>query len=454
MRIKSKYNVLQAPYIKIDAEITQAGITNGKENIKTEEKQYCIAPSAKKIATYITNQLFGSDLVTQTEGLDVGWLMPSLKEALELAVYQKESFIYLNVYNGKVYLECFKESDIHDIVQEYDKFISGTIIQEYESPIRNDDKIYILKRKITIKNGSSLITFKAFEKGKGDAIEIPLQRFNTLFNKAYETQELKPYEVMINVDLGQDFFKDSRKLLNAEMQIFNTIVEEIEKTKTRIATSQHYQTGDVMMNWKPGATSYNPQVLSVGKLNDFFTLLPGDKNHAVFEFLQGNVRVEQYITTFKFYDYQIIQMAGLSPASFGYEKDAYQNTDNINMSKNTTDMTIEAIKRQITPALNLLFENIIKAQQTYQITINELPVELSWDFGANEKFGDLDKIKLLRNIQGVSSIPQSAKLKVILPILNKIIDEPFAEKNKAEIDAIISELKSEQDDLTIRYGEI
>lgn len=453
MRIKSKYNVLQAPYIKIDAEITQAGITNGKNNIP-QEKQYCIAPSAKKIATYITNQLFGSDLVTQTEGLDVGWLMPSLKETLELAVYQKESFIYLNVYNGKVYLECFKESDIHDIVQEYDKFISGTIIQEYESPIRNDDKIYILKRKITIKNGSSLINFKAFEKGKGDAIEIPLKRFNTLFSKSYETQELKPYEVMINVDLGQDFFKDSRKLLNAEMQIFNTIVEEIEKTKTRIATSQHYQTGDVMMNWKPGATSYNPQVLSVGKLNEFFTLLPGDKNHAVFEFLQGNVRVEQYITTFKFYDYQIIQMAGLSPASFGYEKDAYQNTDNINMSKNTTDMTIEAIKRQITPALNLLFENIIRAQQTYQITINELPVELSWDFGANEKFGDLDKIKLLRNIQGVSSIPQSAKLKVILPILNKIIDEPFAEKNKAEIDAIISELKSEQDDLTIRYGEI
>ena len=81
MRIKSKYNVLQAPYIKIDAEITQAGVTNGKNNIP-QEKQYCVAPSAKKIAQFITNQLFGSELVTQSEGLDIGWLMPSLKEAL------------------------------------------------------------------------------------------------------------------------------------------------------------------------------------------------------------------------------------------------------------------------------------------------------------------------------------------------------------------------------------
>lgn len=454
MRIRSKYNVLQAPYIKIDAEITQAGITNGKENIKTEEKQYCIAPSAKKIATYIKNKLFGSELVTQTEGLDIGWLMPTLKEAIELAVYQEESFVYINIYDGKVYLECFKESDIHDIVQEYDKFISGTIIQEYDSPVPKEDKIYILKRVIKIVNGNSLIKFTAYEKSKGEAEEIPLERFNALFDKDYEAQELKPYEVMINVDIGEDFFKDSRKLLNAEMQVFNTIVEEVEKTKTRIATTQHYQTGDVMMNWKPGATNYNIKTLTVGKLNDYFTLLPGDKNHAVFEFLQGNLRVEQYIPTFKFYDYQVIQMAGFSPASFGYEKDTYQNVDNINMNKDTSDMTIEAIKRQITPAINLLFENIIKAQQAYQIKENQLPIELSWDFGANEKFDDLDKIKLLRNIQGVASIPQSARLKVILPILNKIIDEPFANQNKAEIDELIKEIKSEQDDLSIRYGEI
>ena len=150
---------MQAPYIKIDAEITQAGVTNGKNNI-SQEKQYCVAPSAKKVAQFITNQLFGSELVTQSEGLDIGWLMPSLKEALELAVYQEESFIYLNIFEGKVYLECFEESDIHDIVQEYDKFRSGTIVQEYDSPNPKDDKVYLLKRNIKIVNGNSLITFK------------------------------------------------------------------------------------------------------------------------------------------------------------------------------------------------------------------------------------------------------------------------------------------------------
>lgn len=453
MRIKSKYNVLQAPYIKIDAEITQAGITNGKNNIP-QEKQYCIAPSAKKVAQFITNQLFGSELVTQSEGLDIGWLMPSLKEALELAVYQEESFIYLNIFEGKVYLECFKESDIHDIVQEYDKFRSGTIVQEYDSPNPKDDKVYLLKRNIKIVNGSSLITYKAFEKGKGEEEEIPLSRFNAMFDKEYEPREIKPYEVMINVDIGQDFFKDSRKFLYAEMDVFNTIVEEIEKTKTRIATSQHYQTGDLMMSWKPGNKTYNVQTISVGKLNDYFTLMPGDKDHAVFEFLQGNIRIQEYVETFKFYDYQVIQMSGLSPASFGYEKDVYQNIDNVNMSKNPTDMTIEAIKRQITPAINLLFENIIKAQMSANVTENQLPTTLNWDFGPNEKFGDMEKIKILRNIQGVASIPQSSKLKVILPILNKLIDDDYVESNQKEVADLLTELKGEQDDLSIKFGEV
>lgn len=453
MRIKSKYNALQAPYIKADVEITQAGVTNGRDNIP-QEKQCCIAPSAKKIAQFITNQLFGSELVTQSEGLDIGWLMPSLKEALELAVYQEESFIYLNIFEGKVYLECFKESDIHDIVQEYDKFRSGTIVQEYDSPNPKDDKTYLLKRNIKIVNGSSLITYKAFEKGKGEAQEIPLNRFNAMFDKEYEPREIKPYEVMINVDIGQDFFKDSRKFLYAEMDVFNTIVEEVEKTKTRIATTQHYQTGDLMMNWKPGNKTYNVQTISVGKLNDYFTLMPGDKEHAVFQFLQGNIRIREYVETFKFYDYQVIQMSGLSPASFGYEKDVYQNVDNVNMSKNPTDMTIEAIKRQITPAINLLFENIIKAQMSANITENQLPTTLNWDFGPNEKFGDMEKLKILRNIQGVASIPQSSKLKVVLPILNKLIDDDYVEGNKQEVDELLTELKGEQDDLSIRFGEV
>ena len=69
--------LFQAPFIRIKAQITMPGVTNGIPNIK-EEYKYVIAPSAKKIATYIRNQLFGSDLVTQTEGLNINWLMPTL----------------------------------------------------------------------------------------------------------------------------------------------------------------------------------------------------------------------------------------------------------------------------------------------------------------------------------------------------------------------------------------
>ena len=80
------YTPLQAPYIDIKVKVISSGSTNGKPNIK-EEDRYVLAPSAKKIGTYIRNQLFGSDLLTQTEGLDINWLTPTLGEALELAVY-------------------------------------------------------------------------------------------------------------------------------------------------------------------------------------------------------------------------------------------------------------------------------------------------------------------------------------------------------------------------------
>lgn len=88
-RIKAS-EFLKAPFIKVTTKVTMPGTTNGKPNIKYED-EYVIAPSGKKIATYITNQLFGSELVTQTEGLEINWLMPTLSEALEKAIYQTES---------------------------------------------------------------------------------------------------------------------------------------------------------------------------------------------------------------------------------------------------------------------------------------------------------------------------------------------------------------------------
>ena len=150
--------MLQAPYIKIKAKITMPGTTNGKPNIKYEDK-YIVSPSAKKIATYITNQLFGSELLTETEGLDINWLTPSLIEALEKAIYQTESFIYIHKFHNKVYLECLNKSDIHDLVQVFDEVQEATIKQEFE--LGEDE--YELHRHIIINgDGTSTIEYRAF----------------------------------------------------------------------------------------------------------------------------------------------------------------------------------------------------------------------------------------------------------------------------------------------------
>lgn len=441
-RIKP-YSPLQAPYINVKVKVIQPGTTNGKPNIK-EENKYVVSPSAKKIATYIRNQIFGSDLVTQTEGLDINWLMPTLSESLEKAIYQEESFIYLHKFDNKVYLECLNKCDIHDLVQKYDKVLKGTIVQEFET----DKEEYELRREIEINEGTSIVKFKAFRiKDNKDYIPITLDEFNSKFDTDYIPIYNLPYEVLINIDIGQDFFKDSENLLNEEMEIFNTINEEVEKTKTRIVTTQHYQTTDITMNWKPN-NNFNVQQMSVGKMQDFFTLIPGDKEHAVFEFLQGDIRIQQYIDTFKFLDYQIIQMAGLSPASFGYEKDAYMNTANIDLSANASEMTIEAIKKQIEPQINKLIENIIKLQQSQNMTENLIPSELVWDYGDNERLDDMRKLEVLQAVQKTASVPYSIRSKIITPILNKLIDEKVNDKD------VTKAYEEESQKMNIEFGEI
>ena len=448
-RIKSAYNVLEAPYIKVEATVTQPGITNGKPNIFRKSK-YIVAPSGKKVATYIVNQIFGSDLVTQTEGLNINWLMPTLKESLELAVYEEESFILIHKFDNKIYLECIKKSDIHDLVQKFDKVISGTIIQEYDT----SDETYELHREILIDNGTTYMNMKAFKIDGSKLVPIDINTFNKYTSNDYLPKYVLPYEILINIDIGQDFFKDSKKFINEEMEIFNTFADEIEKTKTKIATTQHFQSGDIVTNWQPASNHYKVDTLSVGKLADYFTLLPGDKEHYLFEFLQGQIRVNEYITSFKFCDYQIIQMAGLSPASFGYEKDAYQNVDSIDLSKNNSDMTIEAIKTQIEPQINHLLENIVKAQQSQGITKNLIPSELNWDYGLNEKLTDMKKLQVLNKVQSVGSVPYSIKAKIITPILKKLIDDDIDKEDMLTIEKLIEENEKERKSIEIEYGEV
>lgn len=439
------FNPLQTPYIKINVKITNPGITNGKPNIVNDER-YVLAPSAKKIGTYIRNQLFGSDLLTQTEGLNINWLMPTLGEALELAVYEKESFIYIHKFEDKVYLECIKKCDIHNLVQKYDKVYSCDIIQDFEG----EEFDYALKRHIEMEDGKTELVFTAYkrEKQRGEWQEMSLQAFNEINDTEYKRVYELPYEVLINIDTGQDFFKDSIKFLNEEMEVYNTLCEEVQKTKTRIATTQHFQSGDIYNQWQPSANIYDVKTISVGNLQDFFTLLPGDKEHSVFEYLQGNLRVNDYVDTFKFCDYQIIQMANLSPATFGYEKDNYQNVASVDLSMNLTEMTIEAIKKQIEPQVNHLIENIVKLQELLNIQDNKIPSDLVWDYGDNEKLDDNKKINTLQAIQRAMAIPYSTRAKILTPILNKLIDE------KTDAESLTKAYNQEREDIRLTYEEL
>lgn len=439
------FNPLQTPYIKINVKVTNPGVTNGKPNIVNDER-YVLAPSAKKIGTYIRNQLFGSDLMTQTEGLDINWLMPTLGEALELAIYEKESFIYIHKFEDKVYLECIKKCDIHNLVQKYDKVYSCDIIQDFEG----EEFDYALKRHIEMEDGKTEIVFTAYkrEKQRGEWQEMSLQAFNEINDTEYKRVYELPYEVLINIDTGQDFFKDSIKFLNEEMEVYNTLCEEVQKTKTRIATTQHFQSGDIYNQWQPSANIYDVKTISVGNLQDFFTLLPGDKEHSVFEYLQGNLRVNDYVDTFKFCDYQIIQMANLSPATFGYEKDNYQNVASVDLSMNLTEMTIEAIKKQIEPQVNHLIENIVKLQELLNIQDNKIPSDLVWDYGDNEKLDDNKKINTLQAIQRAMAIPYSTRAKILTPILNKLIDE------KTDAESLTEAYNQEREDIRLTYEEL
>jgi hypothetical protein len=446
-----EFSPLEAPFIKVEVEVTENALINGKKPKIKKIKKYKLAPSPKKIANYIVNQIFGSDIVLQAENYNINWLMPSLKEALENSIYCKEAFLYLHKFDGKIYLECIKPNNIFDLVQKFDKVYSLTLVECEEY---GDEKLE-LHRHIQLDNGKSYIKLQAYRIDKfGKQIPIPISEYNRKMGTEYLDKYILPYEVIINIDSGQDFFHDSKKLILEEMNILNVIADEVEKTRTRIATTQHYQTGNIVTKWQPN-TYFNVNQVSVGKLQDYFTLMPGDRDHQLFEFLQGNVRTAEYTETFKFYDYQIIQMAGLSPATFGYEKDSYMNQANVVLSANASEMTIEAIKTQIEPQINNLLINIIKMQQTQDIKENIIPVtenSLSWDYGSNERFDDLKKIAVLRQIQGVATVPYQQKSKIIAPIIQRMLqdvegaDEVAKELQKSN--------KEETESLKIEYGEI
>ena len=141
-------------------------------------------------------------------------------------------------------------------------------------------------------------------------------------------------------------------------------------------------------------------------------------------------------------------MAGLSPASFGYEKDAYQNTASIDMNANASDMTIEAIKTQIEPQINKLLENIAKMQDTNGIKENIIPMQLEWNYGSNERISDWDKVEIIREMQRIASIPYEQRAEILAPLLNKIMD------SKVEPKDLIEAHEKEKENIRVEYGEL
>ena len=141
-------------------------------------------------------------------------------------------------------------------------------------------------------------------------------------------------------------------------------------------------------------------------------------------------------------------MAGLSPSSFGYEKDAYQNTASIDLNANASEMTIEAMKTQIEPQINRLLENISKLQNTNGITENIIPLETEWDYGSNERIDDWDKIEIIKEIQRVASIPYEQRAEIITPLLNKLLEKSIEPK------VLVDGYNKEKENIRIEYGEL
>ena len=118
------------------------------------------------------------------------------------------------------------------------------------------------------------------------------------------------------------------------------------------------------------------------------------------------------------------------------------------MNANTTEMTIEAIKKQIEPQINRLIENIIRLQQAIATDVNVIPADLVWDYGSNERFDDMKKLQTLQAIQRTTRIPYSIRAQIVTPILNKLIDEPTNNED------LVKAYKEEEKDINLVYEEI
>ena len=123
------------------------------------------------------------------------------------------------------------------------------------------------------------------------------------------------------------------------------------------------------------------------------------------------------------------------------------NVANVDLSANASEMTIEAIKRQLAPQINRLIENIIRLQQSQDIEENKIPIEVEWDYGANERIDDMKKLDVMQKVQRVGSIPYQVRAKILTPILNKLMEDELDE------DDLINAY-NEENNTRIEFGEL
>ena len=66
----------------------------------------------------------------------------------------------------------------------------------------------------------------------------------------------------------------------------------------------------------------------------------------------------------------------------------------------------------------------------------------------------MKKLQVLARIQSVGSVPYSVKAKIIMPILNKLIDDDYVGKNGKLIEELINANKEEEEEIQVKFGEV
>jgi hypothetical protein len=79
---------------------------------------------------------------------------------------------------------------------------------------------------------------------------------------------------------------------------------------------------------------------------------------------------------------------------------------------------------------------------------NLIPSELNWDYGENEKFDDQKKLAMLGAIRRTTAVPYSTRVKIVAPIINKLLDTPVNDED------LVAEYNQEIDKINVEFGEV